>query len=157
MKTSDFNVTISVDKTPEEVFEAVNNVRGWWTENLEGSTQRINDEFEVRFGDVHFSRQKLVELFPGKKVVWLVTDSKLSFVKDKDEWTNTKIIFQITKKNGKTELRFTHEGLINDVECYDACSHAWTGYIKNSLRNLITTGHGLPEPKEKPVDKKTVA
>lgn len=39
---------------------------------------------------------------------------------------------------------------INDVRgwCYDVCSDAWGGYITGSLRDLITTGEGQPNPSE---------
>lgn len=87
---------------------------------------------------------ELIEVIPGKKVVWLVTDSKLTFVKDTNEWTGTKVIFDISKQGDKTKLTFTHEGLVPEVECYDACSPAWTQYVQNSLLCLITTGTGNP-------------
>jgi len=115
---------------------------------LEGSTQKLNDEFEVRFGDAHYTKQKLIDVVPDKKVVWLVTDSKLGFISDKGEWTNTRISFEISRQGSKTQLRFTHIGLVPQVECYDACSNAWSDYISNSLRNFITTGKGQPAPKE---------
>ena len=142
MKNQSFTLSFFVDESPQKVYEAVNNVRGWWTPNLEGSTHRLNDEFEVRFGDVHYSKQKLTEVVQNEKVVWLVTDSKLSFVDNKNEWVNTRIIFEIAKTGGKTQVVFTHEGLVQDVECYDACTDAWSGYILGSLRNLIMTKKG---------------
>lgn len=149
MHTSNFTVSFLVDQTPGEAFDAINNVRGWWTENLEGSSQKLNDEFSVRFGDVHYSMQKLTEVIPGKKVVWLVTDSRLNFIKDKGEWTNTKIIFDITKQEQKkTMVRFTQIGLTPEIECYNACSNAWNDYILGSLQDLIVTGKGKPTPKE---------
>ncbi|NNU33425.1 SRPBCC domain-containing protein [Mucilaginibacter sp. S1162] len=146
-KEQNFNTTIIVDKSPAEVFDAINNVKGWWTENLEGSTHNLNDEFEVRFGDVHYSKQKLTEVIPGEKVVWLITDSKLTFVKDQTEWRGTKIVFDIVKRDGKTQVTFTQYGLTPAFECYGGCSNARTDYIQNSLYNLITTGKGNPSPK----------
>lgn len=137
-----------VDQTPAEVFEAITNVRGWWTENATGNSQSLHDEFEVRFGDVHYSRQKLVEVIPNHKVVWLVTASHLSFVKVPDEWTNTHVCFEIAAQGDHTLLQFTHLGLVPDVECYQACSHAWGDYIQQSLYKLITTGKGEPEPSQ---------
>jgi hypothetical protein len=147
MTGTDFSVKLVVEQTPKEVFDAVSDVRGWWTENMEGSSQKLNDEFEVRFGDVHYSRHKLAEVVLYKRIVWLVTDSRLSFVKEKDEWTNTKVNFEITSQGEKTQLVFTHIGLSSGIECYDACSNAWSGYVNKSLYDLITKGKGRPDPK----------
>lgn len=148
MENQSFTTSFLVDQTPKEVFDAITHVCGWWTENLEGHSKELNDEFSVRFGDVHYSKQKLIEVIPGKKVVWLVTESKLNFLKDKSEWTNSKIRFEISGKDHKTEMRFTHLDLVPGIECYDACSSAWSDYINNSLYSLITTGKGQPNLKE---------
>ena len=148
MKKQDYHASITVNATPQEAFKNINSVTKWWTENLEGSSQKLNDEFTVRFGDVHYSRQKLVEVVPDKKIVWFVTDSKLNFLKDKQEWNDTKISFEISIQNNKTKIHFTHIGLIPEIECFGACSNAWTQYIQQSLFSLITMGKGRPEPKE---------
>lgn len=144
MKEQDYHTSITVDATEQEAFNCINSVSKWWTENLEGSSQKLDDEFTVRFGDVHYSRQKLVEVVPGKKVVWLVTDSKLNFIKDKQEWTNTKISFEISTQNEKTKIHFKHIGLVPEVECFDACSNAWSQYIQGSLFQLLSEGRGTP-------------
>jgi hypothetical protein len=147
MKNQDYNVSILVDATAHEAFESINSVTKWWTEHLEGSSKKLNDEFTVRFDDVHMSTQKLVEIVPDKKVVWLVTDSQLNFVADKNEWTGHKIIFDISPQGNKTKIDFTQVGLVPTAECYGGCSGAWNGYIKGSLFKLITEGKGMPELK----------
>ncbi len=143
---SDLGYTTSflVDQTPEECFSAINNVRGWWMAKpgIEGSTNKLGDEFIYRYGDVHYSKQKITEFIPNKKVVWLILDARLSFTKDKSEWNGTEIIFDISKKGDKTEVRFTHKGLNPQVECFNKCSNAWGAYINGSLKSLITSGKG---------------
>ena len=147
MTATNFTTTILVNQSPKEVFDAVNNVRGWWQGKIEGSTEKLNDEFTYRMEEIHFSKQKLVEVSPNKKVVWLVTDSNLNFVINKSEWTGTKISFEISENENKsdkykTQLRFTHVGLVPKIECYGGCSNAWSQLIEKSLFSLITTGKG---------------
>ncbi len=150
MTATDFSTTITVDQTPEQAFNAINNVRGWWSEEIEGSTDKLNDVFDYQYEDVHRSKIKLIEVIPSKKVVWLVLDNYFKFTKDKTEWTGTKIIFEISEKEGKTQIRFTHMGLVPEYECFDICRDAWSNYIQNNLRSLITTGKGKPNGKNKP-------
>jgi len=142
MKNKNFTTTLLVDQTPKEVFDSIRNVRGWWSgyysEEIKGDTEKLNDEFSFRAGDgVHYSKQKLVEVIPNKKVVWLITESDLSFLEKKDEWTGTKVIFDISTKDNKTQLVFTHDGLNPDIECYNACAPAWSQYLQNKLLPLI--------------------
>jgi Activator of Hsp90 ATPase homolog 1-like protein len=146
MEVEDFTLVLSTDKSPKEVFDAVTNVRGWWSAKLKGNSKKQGDEFEFQYEDIHYSTQKLVEVIPNKKVVWLVTDSRLTFLKkDQGEWTNTKVCFEISEKGKMTEVRFTHLGLVPEIECFEACSEGWTHYLKNSLLKLINTGKGKPD------------
>jgi hypothetical protein len=148
-----YTTTLLVDQTPSEVFNAVINPRAWWSEGIKGDTEKQGDEFIFEVPDVHFSKQKLVEVIPDKKVVWQVMESNMTFVKDKDEWTGTKVIFDISQEGDKTKLTFTHEGLVPEIECYGACSNAWSQYIKYSLAKLITTGHGDPNLEGRTIEK----
>jgi hypothetical protein len=149
MKSQDYTKTILVNQAPKEVFKAINNVRGWWSEEIEGSTKKLNDEWAYHYEDVHHCKMKIVEFIPNKKVVWLITDNHFSFTKDKNEWKGNKIIFEITEKGKKTQLQFTQVGLVPKYECYDICTNAWGTYIQKSLRNLITKGKGHPNPMTK--------
>jgi hypothetical protein len=143
-----FTTGFTVDQTPEQAFAAINNVRGWWSGEIEGGTGKLGDEFTYRYQDIHYSKQKITTLIPGKKVVWLVLDAYLKFTKDKTEWNGTEITFEVAKKGNKTEVRFAHLGLVPEFECFDACSNAWGFYINGSLRSLITAGKGEPNRKQ---------
>lgn len=142
MTTKDFTLSLLTDQSPEKVFQSVNNVRKWWSgyysEEIIGDTEKLNDEFSFSAGEgVHFTRHKLVEVIPNKKVVWLTIESKLNFIQKQDEWTGSKVIFEISQIGNKTKLVFTHEGLKPEAECYEACAPAWTQYLQGKLLPLI--------------------
>jgi uncharacterized protein YndB with AHSA1/START domain len=143
---SDFTVSFVVDQPPEAVFAAINNVRGWWSGDVEGETTALGDTFSYRYEDVHFSKQTISEFEPGRRVVWHVEDASLRFTSAPDEWLGTDITFEILPRGAATELRFTHVGLTPRLECYGGCSDAWSFYVTECLRDLVTTGRGRHNP-----------
>jgi len=149
MTNQDFTTTLSVEQSPEKVFNAITNVRGWWSEEIEGATDKLGAEFIYHYEDVHRCKMKITEFVPGERIVWLVLDNYFNFAEDKTEWKDTQVIFEVSQKGDKSEIRFTHLGLVPEYECFNVCSNAWGSYINGSLRSLITTGKGKPNQKEK--------
>ncbi|MET7768890.1 SRPBCC domain-containing protein [Nocardia sp. NPDC005366] len=145
MSEQSFTTTITSNRTPEAVTDAVLDVRRWWSETLVGNSAHPGDVFTYEVPGVHRSTIRVTEVVPGGSVVWRVLDNWIEFVDDKTEWNDTEIRFDITEVDGGTELRFTHVGLVPRFECFDACRKGWTFYIETSLRELITTGTGRPD------------
>ncbi len=141
MKKENFVYRFSSSQTPEAVFSLLSDVKQWWSglygETIQGESSQLHDEFSFEAGGgMHYSAQELVERIPGKKIIWLVTDSKLSFLSDTGEWTQTKFGFEISKEGDTTQVTFTHDGLTPQIECYDQCSAGWTGYLDNLAKKL---------------------
>jgi hypothetical protein len=149
MTNRDFTLAFSVDQTPDEVFAAVTNVRGWWSQGLQGRSAAVGDEFTYRHEDIHRSTHRVIEAVPGRRVVWRTLDAELAHAKDPSEWTGTVVRFEIERHGDRTELRFTHVGLVPEVDCFEACSRGWSFYVGESLRKLVTTGAGKPDSKDK--------
>jgi hypothetical protein len=149
IENESFTASILVDQNPATAFNAIKNFRAWWSEDIEGRTDKLNEEFFYHYKDIHLCKIKLIEVVPDKKLVYKVLDNQFNFIKDKSEWVNTKLIFELISEADKTKVKFTHDGLVPESECYNVCYDAWSGYIKKSLYNLITTGKGNPNPKDK--------
>ena len=144
MSEQSFNTLITGDRTPQEVYGAAADPRRWWSETITGVTDEIGGEFEYEVEGIHYSKIRVTELVPGERVVWRVIEARMTFIADETEWNDTEIRFDIAERDGRTELRFTHVGLVPDVECYGACANAWTFYIGSSLRELLERGSGAP-------------
>src|SRR5579872_7473800 len=99
MSMQDFSTSIVVDQSANDVFQGVNNVRGWWSENIEGSTDRLDAEFLYGYKDVHVSKMKIVEWVPNRRVVWLVLENQFNFTGDRNEWKGNRIVFDISEAN----------------------------------------------------------
>ena len=149
MASKSYTTSYTVAQSPEQVFAAITNPRGWWGEGITGETAKLGGEFTYRHGKIHLSKQKLTELTLNKKLVWKITQSELNFVSHKSEWDGTEVIFEIAEKGDKTKLKVTHAGLVPQFECFEACSGGWSFYLNESLKSLIETGKGEPDPKAK--------
>jgi hypothetical protein len=143
-----YTTTFSVDRTPQEAFDAITDVRGWWSEEVEGVTDQVGGEFDYHYKDVHRCRVRVTELEPGRKVAWRILDNYFNFIDDQSEWKDTEVVFEISEAGDGAEVRFTHVGLVPQYDCYDVCSNAWAGYLSGSLPSLINTGTGQPNPRE---------
>ena len=146
MQNHSFTCSFAVEQTPLVVFDAITNVRAWWTGEIEGDAGEIGDTFSYRYPGIHFSEQLVTEVIPERKIVWKVTDACLEGLQDPSEWTGTTITFDITPKGDETELRFSHLGLVPELACFDNCSNGWAFFVNVSLRELIATGEGPAQP-----------
>jgi len=144
MNDQSYITTITVDASPAETYAAINDVRAWWGQDVEGSTDVLGAEFVFRGMDQHRSLIKVTELVPGERVVWRVGDTHLAFVTDQTEWVGTTIRFDISPTEDGSLIRFSHVGLLPEHECYEVCAPAWTFFIVDSLRALINSGAGEP-------------
>src|SRR5690606_36242233 len=108
MQTNNFTYSFESTKSPETIFALLLDVKKWWVgfheETISGDSQKPNDVFSFKAGGgMHDTVQKLVELIPNQKIVWLVTESNLSFLKETDEWHGTKIRFDLAPSGHKTK------------------------------------------------------
>ena len=147
MEKENYQASIRVNKPPLECTEAINRVKDWWVVKTEGKATSIHDNFKLDMGETHVSF-RVTELDPGKKIVWLVTDCYIHWLKDKKEWKGTKVIWEIHPVKEETLVKMEHIGITPAVECFKACQQGWDFYVKRSLLKLITEGTGLPDKRK---------
>jgi len=135
--SDDIAVEFTIAATPKDVYDTIVDVRGWWSGDVTGPTDEVGGEFTYRHEAVHRSVQRVTALEPGRLVAWTVVEGFLGFVRDKQEWTGTTIVFEIRPVEDGTHVRFTHQGLTPALECFEACSGAWRYYIGTSLRAQV--------------------
>lgn len=129
-----YSFTFTTTKPHQEIFDMLLDVRNWWSglynEIIEGNSHITGEEFSYSAGNgAHASRHKLVEMVPCSRMAWLTTDSSLSFLEQKDEWTGTTISFDLVPDDNTTQITFTHHGLVPQIACYGQCMGAWQQYM----------------------------
>ena len=87
MKNQDFSVTIHVDASPEKAFNDIKNFRAWWSEEIEGVTDILEEEFFYHYKDIHLCKMKLIDMVENQKLVYQVLE-KPRIVKVLRMWTH---------------------------------------------------------------------
>jgi uncharacterized protein YndB with AHSA1/START domain len=145
MTGAHFTYNLRLDATPARVFEAIVDVRSWWSGRIDGAADRLGAEFRYRYAELHDSTQRVVALVPGERVAWRVLDANLRFVDDPHEWTGTEIVFELAARGPQTELTFSHVGLTPASACYGACAGGWTQLLGGNLRERVASGRAQPD------------
>ena len=134
MQHKTYIVEIEIHKFSDDVFKKLIDLAKWWPEEFEGENARLNNEFVLRTGDSHYSKNKVIEFVAGKKFAWLTTDSIRKT--DNYDWTGTKFIFELTPSDDNTVLKFTYDGYILKNES-DRLVQICDMTIKEMLFNFI--------------------
>jgi hypothetical protein len=145
MEKQNYNCVYSGNISPAAAADEINSVAIWWSEDFTGASEKAGDVFTVRFGKEIYKTFKITELVPEKKIVWQVIDCYMPWLNDKHEWTGTSVVWEISGKNGSTQVSMTHVGLVPEVECYNDCEKGWNYYLKESLFKLLNGQAAKPE------------
>jgi len=135
---------VGMKASQDEVYRALatpEGVAAWWTTSTTGDEQEggtlvtrfFADEREIGGFDL-----KILELNPGKRVVWQVMAGP-------QEWIGTKIRFELKQEDDYAVVLFRHEGWKEPVEFMYHCSTKWGTFLM-SLKSLVETGKGRPSP-----------
>ncbi len=136
---------LEVSVADEKLFKSILNIPLWWSEMFEGAVNQPGDRFTVRFGPSVYKTSVVEEITPNRRIAWNVVDSYVDIpeLNNKEEWTGTKIIWEVLPKETGCELKFSHLGLTPEVECYTICENGWNNFLQ-SLIAYTTTGTGMP-------------
>lgn len=115
---------------------------GWWARNTQGDST-VGGTLQFRFDAGGFD-MKVLELQPGKRVVWQVLDGPA-------EWIGTKVIWDLKQEGEHAIILLNHQGWKEPVEMMHHCSTKWAVFLM-SLKSLVETGHGAPDPHDVKID-----
>ena len=137
---------VGIRSSLESVYTALttrDGLAGWWTTNTQGEGNHVGDVVRFRFGAGGFD-MKVLELEPGKRVLWEVVDGP-------PEWIGTKVRWELKPDGDYAIVLFTHEGWKEPVEFMHHCSTKWAIFLM-SLKALVETGTGAPDPRDVKID-----
>jgi uncharacterized protein YndB with AHSA1/START domain len=137
---------VGIKSSVAEVYPAlttIDGLAGWWTTDTRGEADRPGGVAQFRFGAGGFD-MKVVELEADKRVVWEVVGGP-------DEWIGTHVHFDLAQADDYAILLFNHQGWKEPVEFMHHCSTKW-GVSLMSLKSLIETGKGAPDPDDVKID-----
>lgn len=136
-KPATYSIEIELARSPDDVFDHVIDLSKWWPEEFVGDDLKLGSEFIFRTGDSHYSKNKVIEFVPNKKVAWLTTESFRR--SDNFDWTGTKFIFDLTPVGDSTLLKFTYDGVVFKHEV-ERLAQICDITIKDMFYNFIING-----------------
>lgn len=136
---ANYSVAIEVAKSPDDVFNHLINLKKWWPEDFDGDDIKLNSEFIFTTGDSHYSKNKVIEFIPNKKITWIALEAIRKT--DNYSWAGTKMIFELNPQNNNTLIKFTYDGVVFEDE-YERLVQICDITLKEMFYNFIINGKG---------------
>ncbi|HSI06853.1 MAG: SRPBCC domain-containing protein [Myxococcota bacterium] len=136
---ADIQHTLNINAPAESVYRALSTINGlasWWTSTTTGASAP-GEVIDFRF-NAHVVRMRVDQLERNKAVAWTCVD-------DGGDWNDTRIKFDLTEKDGRTTVRFSHRAWKEANDHMSHCSMKWATFLL-SLREVAETGKGRPFP-----------
>ena len=137
---------VGVKAPLDQVYRALatpEGVAGWWTTDTRGDSKAggmLKTVFTADGKVLGSCDIKVLELEPGKRVLWQVVEGPA-------EWVGTKISFDLKQEDDYSIILFKHQGWKEPVEFMYHCSTKWATFLM-SLKALVETGQGQPSPRD---------
>ncbi len=135
---------VGIKASLNEVYKALatrEGLAGWWTTGTQGDS-KVGGALKFRFSsdgkEIGGFDMKVLELEPGKRVLWRVVEGPA-------EWIGTKIGFELKQEGDYAVVLFKHEGWREAAEFMYHCGTKWAIFLM-SLKSLVETGKGHPSP-----------
>ena len=135
---------VGIKASLDQVYRALTareGLAGWWTADTQGES-KVGAALKFRFvadgKELGGFDIKVLELKPGKRVLWQVVDGPA-------EWIGTKIGFDLRQEGDFAVVLFKHQGWKEAAEFMHHCSTKWAIFLM-SLKSLVETGKGTPSP-----------
>lgn len=119
-----------------DVFKAISTIDGlskWWTTKTSGS-DAVGGIIQFRFADMGGPDMKVTQIKPDESITW-------ECVASPHGWVGNTFTIKLDDNEGKTRVRFSHDGWNEQDDFYAICSFSWGRYME-SLRQLCQTGKG---------------
>jgi uncharacterized protein YndB with AHSA1/START domain len=136
---------VGIKSSVDEAYKALatrEGLAGWWTKDTRGESE-VGGVLKFRFGAGGFDL-KVLELEPGKRVLWQVVEGP-------EEWIGTKIRWDLKPEGDGVIVLLKHQDWREPVEFMHHCSTKWAIFLM-SLKSLVETGKGAPDPEDVKID-----
>ena len=136
---------VGIKSSLDDVYQALTTPEGlaaWWTNDTQGDGD-VGGVLRFRFGAGGFD-MKVLELHPARHVLWQVIDGPA-------EWIDTRVSWELKQEGDYAIILFKHQGWREPVEFMHHCSTKW-GMFLMSLKALLETGTGAPDPDDTKID-----
>ena len=125
-----------INASKEKVLKALTTIEGlanWWTTDTKGRAV-LNGVIRFRFANSGGPDMKVTESKSDEKISWECVESNHG-------WKGHTFSFLLDENDGKTRVRFSHDGWNEQDDFHAICCFSWGRYME-SLRQLCQTGKG---------------